>query len=197
MKGLKDGLKVGWDASHGEFTIEDYYYFSKLKKYAEDEGIRIDEVKSFSRLGNYDVIVFNYPEIRFKRWEISRIKSWVKRGKKVILAAYYTNLDSVAENINKVLEKISGMRINYDIIVDEEMNHGDKMFPLAYYEDLELVMPCSASVSGGEAVVVGKGVFGARENGVIALGTCVFWDNYAIEFADNKEFAIRLLSGEI
>jgi tetratricopeptide (TPR) repeat protein len=47
-------MYVAWDASHGEFKITDYYYFSKLKKYAEREGIFIEEVNSFWKLGDYE-----------------------------------------------------------------------------------------------------------------------------------------------
>jgi hypothetical protein len=28
------------------------------------------------------------------------------------------------------------------------------------------------------------------------LGTCVFWDNYSIGLANNKELAIKILRGE-
>jgi hypothetical protein len=189
-------MSVGWDATHGEFTIEDYYYFSKLKKLSEKEGIEIVEVKRFQELANYDVIVINYPEVKFRKTEIARIKSWVKRGKKVIFAGYYSNLDGVAENINRILEKTSDVRINSDVIVDEVNNIGDSLFPMARCDDLEVVMPCSASVSGGKPFVVGKDVFAAHHNGIIVIGTCVFWDNYSIELAENRDFAIRLLSGD-
>lgn len=88
------------------------------------------------------------------------------------------------------------MKINYDVIKDAEHNAGDEMFPIANCEGLEVVMPCSASVSGGKGFVVGKGVFGAVSNNVLVLGTCVFWDNYSISLAQNKEFALKILRGE-
>jgi len=190
-------MKVAWDASHGEFTIEDYYYFSKLKKFAQDDGVEIEEVKNFSKLAEYDIIVFNYPEIRFRRWEISRIRLWLRKGKRIILTAYYANIDGVAENVNRILRSVSSMKVNYDVIKDEFNNYGDEMFPLAYHNGLNLVMPCSASVSGGNPIVTGKGVFGAKENSLICLGTCVFWDNYSIELADNRDFSLSLLRGEV
>ena len=189
-------MRVGWDASHGEFTINDYYYFSKLKRLAESEGIKIEEVKKFSKLGEYDVIVINYPEVKFERHEVLELKSWVENGKKLILTAYYSNLDSVARIINDILMVVSDMRVNEDIVADEERNVGDKYFPVAFCDGLEVVMPCSASVRGGEEFVVGKDVFAARNENVLAIGTCVFWDNYSIDLADNRKFAIRLLSGE-
>ncbi len=188
-------MRIAWDASHGEFTITDYYYFSKLKKIADKEGIEIDEVSSFWKLGEYDLIVFNYPEILFRKREVARIKTWVRKGKKIILAAYYSNFDGVAENINRVAEKF-GIRVNYDVIRDKDRNTGDEMFPVATCDGLEVVMPCSASVSGGDPFVCGAGVFASRKASVLVIGTCVFWDNYAIELADNREFAIRILSGE-
>ncbi len=188
-------MRIAWDASHGEFTITDYYYFSKLTKIAEKEGIIIDEVKNFSKLGDYDIIVFNYPEIIFRQSEVARIRNWVRKGKKVVLAAYYSNHDGVAENVNRVAKKF-GIRVNYDVIKDPENNVGDEMFPIAVCDSLEVVMPCSASVSGGEPFISGKGVFASKANGVLVLGTCVFWDNYSIELANNKELALLILSGE-
>ncbi|WP_048086010.1 DUF4350 domain-containing protein [Archaeoglobus veneficus] len=192
-------MKVAWDASHGEFTIEDYYYFSKLKRYAGQEGVEIVEIKSFSRLASYDTIVFNYPEIRFRKWEIGRIKAWLKRGKRIIFAAYYSNLDGVAENVNRVLAKVSDVRVNYDVIVDDSNNHGDSMYPKAVCRGMELVMPCSASVSGGEPFVTSASgaVFGTRDGNLFVLGTCVFWDNFSIGLADNRKFSLKLLKGEL
>ncbi len=188
-------MRVAWDASHGEFSINDYYYFSKLSKIAAEEGIEVEEVHSFWKLGEYDVIVFNYPEIIFRRREISRIMGWLKKGKKVVLAAYYGNFDGVAENVNRVAAEF-GIRVNYDVIRDPERNAGDEMFPIAECCGFEVVMPCSASVSGGEAFVRGRDVFAAVSDGLLVLGTCVFWDNYAIELANNKNLALKILSGE-
>lgn len=70
-------------------------------------------------------------------------------------------------------------------------------------------MPCSSSVSGGEAFITGESssrssrgfetVFAARDhvNGgdVVVIGTCVFWDNYSIDEFDNRSLALTLLSG--
>ncbi len=190
-------MQVAWDTSHDEFTIEDYYYFSKLKKFAAEEGIEILDVHKFSELVNYDTIVFNYPEREFDRGEESRIKLWARRGKNLIFTAYYSNIDGVAENINKVLRNISGIKVNYDLVCDDQNNYGDEKFPVAFCGELKVVMPCSASISGGTPFVTGKSVFGAREGRIFVLGTCVFWDNYSIELGDNREFSLRLLRGEI
>ncbi len=188
-------MKIGWDGSHGEFSINDYYYFSKLLKYAEKEGLELEEVESFWKLQKYDVIVFNYPEKAFKAREISRIKSLAKKGKKIIFAAYYNNFDNVAAIINRAVAEF-GIKINYDIIKDPEHNVGDEFYPIVEWGGLEIVLPCSASVEG-EPFIAGKNVFAARKGNVITLGTCVFWDNYCIDLLNNKEFAIRLLSWEL
>lgn len=188
-------MRVVWSASRGEFSIGDYYYFSKLAKLAEKEGIEMYEVKNFGELKDYDVIIFNYPEIKFNSADIVRIKKWANLGKKIVLAGYFSNVDKVSQNINRV-SKHFGITINYDVIRDPERNAGDQMFPLARCGDLEVVMPCSASVSGGKEFVVGSGIFGAVNKNILVLGTCVFWDNYALGLAQNKEFALKILRGE-
>jgi len=201
---------VGWDASHGEFTIEDYYYFSKLRKFAEKEDIEIYEIKNFSKLGEYDVIVFNYPERDFRSQEITRIRRWLKAGKRVIFAAYYSNMDGVAERINKVLTKMNvPVRINNDVVMDPENNYDDILFPKGKYKDHTVVMPCSASVTAKDGIIVSSfetakchptglenPAFGVKLDmggELIVLGTCVFWDNFAIEVEDNKILALDLL----
>jgi hypothetical protein len=205
-------MKVGWDATHGEFLIDDHYYFSKLRSIAESEGIQIETVGSFSRLEKYDIIVFNYPEIRFKIREISRIRGWLRKGKTVVFASYYNNLDNVTFIINSVLKRLdSELRINSDVIVDEKFNWNDPMLPLAQWRGEQVLMPCSSSVSGGEAVIVGndtsrstrgfKAIFASCEhvNGgeIVAMGTCVFWDNYSIDEFSNRDLAMAVLSGKI
>lgn len=188
-------MRVVWSASRGEFSIGDYYYFSKLTRMAEKEGIEMNEERSFLKLSEYELIVFNYPEIKFTKGDVLRMRKWVAEGKKLVFAGYYSNTDKVSQNINRVV-RYFGLRINYDLLMDEERNAGDRMFPIARCGDLEVVMPCSASVSGGKELVVGKGVFAATNGGVLVLGTCVFWDNYSIGLAQNREFALKILRGE-
>jgi hypothetical protein len=188
-------MRVAWNASRGEFSIGDYYYFYKLNRIAEREGLEMVEVRTFGDLKDYDVLVFNYPEIKFRPFDALRISKWAEQGKKIILAGYFSNIDGVSRNINRVSKQF-GLRINYDVIRDPERNAGDEMFPIAKCDDLEVVMPCSASVSGGKSFVVGRGVFGAVSKNVLVLGTCVFWDNYSIDLAQNREFALRILRGE-
>ncbi len=202
-------MSVGWDASHGEFLIEDYYYFSKLKRLAKDEGIEIYQEDDFKKLGEHDVIVFNYPEERFRSWEIRKINSWLKKGKRIVFATYYGNMDSTAENINRVLTKLEiPIRINNDVVIDLENNAGDMMFPICKYKNYRVVMPCASSLTtNNNALIISETglthpngakspVVGARykdKGEVIVLGTCVFWDNYSLELLDNRILALDIL----
>ncbi len=187
-------MKVAWDASHGEFLINDYYYFSKLKRYAESEGIEVRQLDEFEKLWDYDVIVFNYPEIEFSKNEINKIVS-MSRDKKIVLLAYYSNVDGVAENINRVARNF-GLEVVNSVIVDEEENTGDPMYPIARWRGKEVVMPCSAPVRGGVDIVKGKDVFAAKSGNVAVFGTCVFWDNYSIDLKSNRELALSILKGD-
>ncbi len=196
-------MKVGWSSSHGEFLIEDYYYFSKLRKYARANNIDIIQESSFYRLEKYDVIVFNYPEKTFRIRELGRIRNWIKKGKTVIFTSYYNNIDRVSEIINRVLKKIgSEIRLRYDTVNDDSNNYNDPMFPIGKWKAKEVVMPCTSSISGGESVVSNNGYSLASyedigEGRVVVVGTCVFWDNFAIDLLSNREFAISLLTCNI
>jgi len=191
-------VRVAWDVSHGEFLISDYYYFSKLRRYAEKEGISVNEVKDFEKLWEYDVIVFNYPEIEFTKKEVDRIFRTLENDKRktVVLLAYYSNVDGVAENVNIVSEK-AGIRVENDVVIDYERNAGDPMFPVAEWRGKEVLMPCSSPVRGGKPVVTGKDIFAAKSENLIVFGTCVFWDNYSIDFKANRELALSVLKGEV
>jgi len=68
-------MKIGWDTSHLEFTIADYYYFGKLSDLLLNSGFLVDEVKDFDTLNRYDTIVFNYPEKPFNDAEVNKIDS--------------------------------------------------------------------------------------------------------------------------
>lgn len=169
-------------------------------------------MRTFSKLADYDIIVFNYPEQHFKEEEIDQIEGWLKDGKRVIFATYYNNHDGVTKTINQVLQKIdTGITINNDVIVDSKNNFSnDEFFPIAKFNDLTLVMPCSTSVSAEGAEVLVKGlstaktmpegnepVFAVRkkmgDGELIVLGTCVFWDNYSLYVERNRDFALWLL----
>ena len=193
-------MKVGWSASHSEFLIDDYYYFSKLKKLCLENGIKVDCVSSFYKLQEYDIIVFNYPEVRFKIREINRIKSWLKKGKKVVFTSYYNNFDNVSEVINVVLKRLnSQIKLAKDVITDEKNNIGDIYYPIAKWNNKNVVMPCSSRVLGGNPIIKSdKGVFSSEEEisggKIVVFGTCVFWDNYSIDLESNGELAVRTLS---
>ena len=204
-------MKIGWDISHGEFTIEDQYHFSKLKEYAEKKGATIEEVKDFQDLEEFDVLVFNYPERFFKNYEVLYLKKWLEKGKRAIFTTYCNNMDSVADIVNDAIQKIyPNLQINHDIIVDPVHNFGREFLVKAKYKGCVVVLPCSASIKASEHIVetfesaktyptghkkpvpaakikVGKGE-------LIIIGTCVFWDNFSIDIEHNKLFALEILN---
>ncbi|ADO44662.1 MAG: hypothetical protein KNN13_09235 [Hydrogenobacter thermophilus] len=151
--------RVAWSITHQEFTITDYYYFSKLSREAQKAGILIEEVDSWDRLKDYDTIVFNYPEIPFTEREVQDIERLVwEDGKKVILLGYYKNEDRIADTCN-TLAKRFGMELNGDEVTDEVNNHqGDAYFvvtsKLRRYTKNEknevtvnkILLPCTASI---------------------------------------------------
>ena len=47
-------VKVGWDYTHQEFTITDYYYFSILSRVCKENNIAVEEVTDWNELKNYD-----------------------------------------------------------------------------------------------------------------------------------------------
>lgn len=203
---------VGWDASHGEFLVEDYYYLSKLGKLLREKGIKVNQVEDFDELEEYDVIVFNYPEEEFEKKEVERIEKWLSEGKRIIFAAYYQDMDKTATNINKVLSELKiPLRINNDVVIDSKNNLGDEMFPLCKYNGYTVVMPCTSSltVAGSNALILSTGITKPKKrkspivgamykNGgeLVVLGTCVFWDNYSLDLVDNKILAFDLLTGK-
>jgi hypothetical protein len=104
----KMATKVAWDYTHQEFTITDYYYFSILQKVCEANDIKVDEVTDWNKLADYDVIVFNYPEIPFNEKEVQDIVNLVKQGKRVVILGYYKNEDNIADTVN-TLAKAFGL----------------------------------------------------------------------------------------
>ncbi|SNZ11313.1 hypothetical protein [Hydrogenobacter hydrogenophilus] len=151
--------RVAWSITHQEFTITDYYYFSKLSREAQRVGILIEEVDRWEKLKEYDTIVFNYPEIPFTEGEAQDIEKLVwEEGKKVILLGYYKNEDHIADTCNTLARRF-GMELNSDEVIDEVNNHqGDKYFvvtsKLRRYTKNEknevvvqkIVLPCTASI---------------------------------------------------
>lgn len=214
-------MKILWDVSHQEFTIEDHYYFSILRRELElrNAEVLVLEKLDHISLRNADVLVLNYPEKEFSRDEADIIKKFVLSGGRVIIAGYYNNEDNVADTIN-TLTKHFGLLLNRDAVIDEKNNYqSDKFFVVTSKINTskialnKILFACSASVSisGNTHILVEgedtaystsgyKSVMGARkmlgEGDIVLLGTCVFWDNYSIEKYDNKEFALGLLLRE-
>ncbi|NPB05238.1 MAG: ThuA domain-containing protein [Aquificae bacterium] len=210
--------KVAWDYTHQEFTITDYYYFSILQRACKENGILVDEVTDWSKLAEYDVIVFNYPEKPFTPEEVGDVKKLVEAGKRVVILGYYKNEDFIADTVNS-LATAFGLRMNPDEVTDPESNHGgDPYFVVTgkvygFNDGVEkLMLACTPSISlegentevlieGEPSAVSNKGfkpVLGAlyrHPSGgeFIVVGTCVFWDNYSIERYSNQRFALNLL----
>lgn len=210
----KNSISVAWDVSHLEFTIEDHYYFSILKKTLSEHLIHVSEIKKLKDAQTYDVLVLNYPERPFTSTDVNLVHRYLKSGKKVIVCGYYANEDCVADNIN-TLARHFGVEMNGDSLTDDVNNDGgDGLLVvtgrvLKYGDGVhKLLMPCSASISlvSEHAVPIvlleqetqeASGVMGA-EVGIdggrfIVLGSCVFWDNFAINKYDNKKFVLNLI----
>ncbi len=216
--------KIGWSASHREFIVSDHYYFSHLENLLQKNGYQLEEVEDFSRLGDYDVIVFNYPEDPFSDMEMNLMKEWLKDGKKIIYTSYYKDEDNVSDVLNDFLKDF-GFYFRRDIVKDAVNNYnGDELFVVTSNVDEKLsrdiekvLLPCSASikivdgdvvplvraeetatsssgVAGSELVLVASKKAGNGE--IIAVGTAVFWDNYSIDKFSNKNFILRMIGGE-
>ncbi|MEZ0323397.1 MAG: hypothetical protein ABWJ98_03690 [Hydrogenothermaceae bacterium] len=213
--------KVAWSVTHQEFIISDHYYFSKLQKYAKQNDIVIDEVDQFEKFSNYDVIIFNYPEIPFKKDEVDFIEELVKKGKKVGIFAYYKNEDRIADTCNTMSERF-GIKFNGDIITDDVNNYDNDNLLITTSKVSEkmkekginrVVLACTDSLTitkdnvepivyaedtvisklGKEKILFAK--YTSPSGGCfIAGGTCVFWDNYSIDLFNNREFSLALLT---
>ena len=208
-------VKIAWDISHLEFTIEDHYYFSILKSSIKEAGAIVKEVDSFIDITDYDVVVLNYPEKPFTRGEAALVQKYLEVGNRVIIGGYYKNEDRIADNINS-LSSHFGLFLRSDEVRDKSSNdNSDNLLVVTSrvlsYKDsvMKVLFPCSSSISlqsayakpivllensmspkretviGAEAQV-GEGKF-------ILLGTCVFWDNFAIKKYNNLRFSLNLL----
>ncbi|HHY43614.1 MAG TPA: hypothetical protein GX508_02075 [Coprothermobacter sp.] len=192
-------MKIGWDISHLEFTITDYYYYGKLSHFLKECGFIVSEVKDFESLGHYDTIVFNYPEKAFSDLEVHQIESWVSKGKIVVFAGYYKNEDGVGEIINSVTKHF-GLTMN----LNETLDHSSEdpyFVNVVSRNGLKGVFPCTDTVSGSEVILTSSvGHVGSQvrvgTGKIILLGTCVFWDSFSLHLADNATIAKRILAGE-
>jgi len=204
--------KLLWDVFHREFSLSDHYYFSKLQAYLKEWGVEGEERNerlSFKLLSLFDILVLCYPEEPFCPRERKGIRRFMERGGKVIIAAYYRCSDKVTTICNTLTEEW-GIRFRDDEVRDSiNCLEGDPL--LITTSNLsgvlkglsQIFFPCSASLEIGEGVETlilgeesarsdmeeGDVILGARrrvgKGELIALGTCVFWDNFAIGKLDN------------
>jgi hypothetical protein len=216
---MKRRVKIGWDISHLEFTIEDHYYFSILKSSLKESGAIVKEVDSFKDITRYDVTVLNYPEKTFTKDETKLVKGYLQEGRRVIAAGYYNNEDNIAGCVNSLSHHF-GLSLNGDKVRDKSNNdEGDDLLvvtsAISSYNDSvdRILFPCTASINihagsvrpiifarnsshsrkktviGAEAQV-GEGIF-------VLLGTCVFWDNFAIRKYCNVRFSLNVLLKDV
>jgi hypothetical protein len=208
-------IKIAWDVSHLEFTIADHYYFSILKSSIKDAGGVVKEVDSLKDIEGYDVVVLNYPEKPFTKGEAALLKQNLQKGKRVIVCGYYNNEDKIADTINSLSSNF-GFFLRSDKARDKSSNeNSDDLLVvtsrvLSYNDSVKRVLfPCSASVkmnTGLARPIVllenppgskNSAVIGAEtqvgEGKFILLGTCVFWDNFAINKYSNLRFSLNLL----
>lgn len=209
-------VKIGWNISHMEFTIEDHYYFSGLKKEITKRGATVRENRSLGDMFRYDVVVINYPEKPFTKAQGRIIERYLANGGKVIVCGYYNNEDNVADNVNTLASRF-GLRLNGDKVKDRNHNYkGDELLVVTgrveeYDRSIgKVLFPCAASISdigggshplvlrekpsprSGKETVLGAEV-GVKEGRFILLGTCVFWDNFSIKKFSNSNFSLNLL----
>ena len=211
--------RIGWSIAHQEFTIFDYYYFSKLYQELVQRGAKIVELSEISnKIRDYDVLVFNYPEKPFTSYEIKLLREYMVRGGRVIVLGYYQNEDSIAHSVNSLTLKF-GIELLDDVVIDKENSIDEEGLMivtskvLKYNKNVKKVLlPCSASlilrdsdayriVMGEETAVSSKTnetpiLFAGKKVGageLIVGGTCVFWDNFSIMKYDNLAFALNLL----
>jgi len=212
-------LKIGWDISHMEFTINDHYYYSKLKNAIIQAGFHVDEITRLRDARNYNVIVFNYPEKPFSFFESRILLKFLRMGKRIIMLGYYNNEDGVADAINSFVKKF-GIYVLHDSVWDETNNYeGDKLLVITSkikrynWGVKSVMMPCSASIriidSKAEPVLIGEKTSKTTSGNapimmvrikfskgeLIVGGSCSFWDNFSIDIADNLKFALNLLAG--
>ncbi len=214
--------RIGWDLQYGEFTLWDHYYFSLLQKVLETRGWEARPVVKSSDVDDVDVLVLNYPEVPFETSFIQYLMARVKTGLRIIALAYYQNEDGVAEILNPLVEPI-GFRFNADGIIDPDTCEDDDPYMLKtsrvyrYEAGVDtVVLPCCCSIevlSPGVTPVVESFPTAKRlmvssespasyvlavearygDGRVIGIGTCVFWDNYSLNRADNRRFVANLL----
>ncbi len=209
--------RIGWDISHMEFTIEDHYYFSLLKRKILSLGASVEEVEALEDILSYDVLVINYPEMPFNDADVGRIVRYLEGGGRVVILGYFRNEDNVADNINSLTKRF-GLELLNDEIFDDHHNHeGDERIIVSSKVMLfsdgvrRVLMPCPAPIRplssdarivleaentartlSGHRPIMGA-LVGVGKGFVLLLGSCVFWDNFSIRKYDNMRFAANIL----
>lgn len=212
-------MRIAWDVSHQEFTIEDHYYFSILKRGLVAKGAEVFELDVLRDVNerHVDVLVLNYPEKPFTRRDVEIISRFLHDGGRVLIFGYYSNEDNIAATVNS-LTKHFGLVLRADKVYDPVNNENDDPYLIVTSRIYDfnngvkkVLFPCSASIKilskdavtvveaektakstlGGKPILMAKIAFG---RGTLILGgTCVFWDNFSIEKYDNKVFSLNLL----
>lgn len=196
-------MRVVWDTSHQEFTVFDYYYFSSLELFLKQRTIVIENKTPLDEVNLYerDILVINYPEIEFKEKEARSVDEFVKRGGRLLVTAYYQNEDNVAHICSKLLS-FAGVEFGDGAAFDPESglmttaritNEAKTEIKDAGFE--KVFFPCACPVNSDSGIplleVSGQPVAYYVKHGsgeIIALGTAVFWDNFAIDREDNWRF---------
>ena len=211
-------IRIGWDVSHLEFTIDDHYYYSVLKSKIIASGASVTTLKSLEYLKGIDVLVLNYPEKSFTKKQVTNVLDFVEKGNRVVACGYYNNEDGIADCINSIAIPF-GLTLKKDCVRDKSNNYkGDELLLVTSrvlshdYKVRKILLPCCSSIkirgksnsvvamsqgskslpSTGE-VVAAQSNFGRGE--FILIGTCVFWDNYSISTYSNLRFSTNLLLG--
>jgi hypothetical protein len=175
-------------------------------------------VPDFSRLLTYDGIILNYPEIPFRNSEIQALHDRVEAGAVLIGLAYYQNEDGVADVLNDLFRPV-GLVLEADVVTDPRHNLGRDPYQVVTRRVLRyatgvrrVVLPCPCSIRlvdpEAQPIVVGEPTATASSGNApvlaaerpwgrgrwIAVGTCVFWDNFSLFRADNRQWAWNLLT---
>lgn len=200
---IRTDTRIIWNTSHHEFTVFDYYYFSSLERFLKNNFILMENRTPLNEavLNPYDILVINYPEVGFTIEEKEAVRKFLEKGGRLIVAAYYQNEDSVASICSDLLD-FAGVAFGEGSVLSKKegllttamsADEAKKAFNDIAFE--RVYFPCSCPVIAEESLpllkVEDQTVACVKEFGegsIIALGTAVFWDNFAIDREDNWKF---------